>query len=236
MPAARDDILDDLDFSGLDDLDWLSNLTQVTADLPDIYGEVVLDYDFSYCEDHRERARAIIAAQGALDRPAAMQSAKVLSIEKIDTNSLNTSFMHLVELDCGVTAFAKMATKKPLAKVGVDQRRDRHAALLNECAAYSIASLLGKRYERLMMPLILRKHEGRLCLLVAKAPGKVASECSYGTLDHVSTADVCAAALFDALIANSDRHSANYLLTESGSAGADRPRDGLHPHRLRPLR
>jgi hypothetical protein len=83
---------------------------------------------------------------------------------------------------------------------------------LHETAAYQLARDLGSPWSRMVPQCVLRQVEGRLGSVIEQATG----DPPYQASAPVSYAEVCAAAFFDAVIGQQDRHEGNFFVTQSG--------------------
>lgn len=86
-----------------------------------------------------------------------------------------------------------------------------------ERLAWEVAFFLGPPYDRLVAPVVLREvdigGESRFGVVSAHCPGD--TRVSLNEISLHSPEDIAAAGFFDALIANQDRHSRNYLWHEA---------------------
>jgi hypothetical protein len=74
------------------------------------------------------------------------------------------------------------------------------------CAAWRLAHRLGPPYSRLVAPCVLREHEGEAGALSARQYGLSLTPAPFERVPE----DCFAAAFFDSLIAQQDRHRGNY--------------------------
>lgn len=192
--------------------DGLEALFELARSAPDLYGDVVVEYDFKGEPDHQRRAAALLEVQRHAPEAKAMYEAEIADAVRENTGTDNTDFFEIAVFEDGTRAYCKLAYKMAVTRVRPDQRLRGHERTLRECSAYVIACLLGPRFRRLVPPVVLKKHDGRICALIREVPN--ASGPRSG--DTFREDQLRAAAIFDALLANSDRLQHNYLLDEAG--------------------
>lgn len=152
-----------------------------------------------------QRVANLRQQQGRDQREASLLATAVLAYGRHQTANPGANQTYHVVLDPGVTAF-----HKPFA--GIDPTL-AHAyghtpstPPLSECAAWRLAVAFGPPFDAMVPPCVLREiqgQEGSLSLGVTgvpHAPGPFVA----------APEQVAAAAFFDALIAQQDRHSGNY--------------------------
>lgn len=94
--------------------------------------------------------------------------------------------------------------------------------VLNEVAAWRVAKAMGTPYDRLVAPTVLREVEGLVGSTSLELPGREPSMSDYnspGDHDAVRVDAWDAAALFDAVIGNQDRHLGNVMHRGDGTPG-----------------
>ncbi len=109
---------------------------------------------------------------------------------------------------------------KPLG--GVDQRVAAHyghrpeETLLHECAAWQLAKLLGPPYSEMVPACVWREFQGVWGDVEGVLALKVSGDWFHFDRPFAAAPDQCmAAALFDSVSAQQDRHAANYLWDEA---------------------
>lgn len=78
---------------------------------------------------------------------------------------------------------------------------------IHEFAAWKLASGLGEPYSTMVPPVVIREVDGQLGSVIVERPGLTGSDFHKAPLDEAK-----AAAFFDALIGQQDRHGGNYLM------------------------
>jgi hypothetical protein len=198
------------------DLSCLENVLDVIKPYEglDVLSTVLPAVDFKGSQTHIDRAQAILDCQRKIALTKAMDEAKVNSMKPINSATDNGALIYEIQLSNGAPAVAKLAyDKKPdlTKKYSVSSSKQRHHAILNECAAYYIAALLGDRYANLIPPLVLKKHDDRPCLVIAKVTGKTADRVP-GWDKKIPEAQLLDAGFHDKLTAASDRHEGNFMV------------------------
>lgn len=154
-----------------------------------------------------DQIAAIARAQGAHPDEAALLSADVVGGEEEDQGVNTTRRLMLAD---GSDAYFK-----PLNGIDWDIAEefghDQPWQSIHEAAAWQAARALGPEWERLVPPCVLTVQDGSLGSLAAGRPGSVTGPM------HVPDSDVHAAAFFDTLIGQQDRHNMNYLTHNGGS-------------------
>lgn len=119
----------------------------------------------------------------------------------------STNETWLVELGDGGRAYAKLfrGTNDRLAG---DYGHSSRQQPVHEVAAWRLAAFLGPPWERLVAPCVLRTVDGQLAAVSAERPG-------YPGRPVEDAEQVTAAAVFDALIGQQDRHPGNYLVDDT---------------------
>lgn len=157
-----------------------------------------------------------------------------------------------VQLDNGTEGFHKAFTGLH-DEIAEEYGHEGGLQPIHEVAAWVLARELGEPWSRLVPPCVLRPIDGRLGSFSRRVPGD-----SISPLGSVPSDDIEAAALFDALTGQQDRHSSNLLVEDEQLALIDhgfafgRPGDyfnasmlvgyrnrsqpDLHEHELRALR
>jgi len=154
-----------------------------------------------------DQVAAIARAQGAHPDEALLLHADVVHD---DYEPLGVNTTRRLELADGSDAYFK-----PID--GIDQEtaedygHDEPWQSIHEAAAWQTARALGPEWERLVPPCVLTVHDGSLGSLAAGRPGSVSGPM------HVPDSDVHAAAFFDTVIGQQDRHGSNYLTANGGS-------------------
>jgi hypothetical protein len=145
--------------------------------------------------------------------------ARIAEYEVHGTENPGINSTYYVRLEGGAEGF-----HKPFAGVDVPaaQYYGHHPdeVPLHECAAWRLALRLGGPYSELVAPCVLRDHEGEVGALSARQYGLPLSGEPFQQVP-----DACfAAAFFDSLIAQQDRHRGNYRWDP------DAPKLGLIDH------
>jgi hypothetical protein len=112
---------------------------------------------------------------------------------------------YFVALDGGQEAFHK-PFHGVAAGVAVQYKQDPDAVPLNEVAAWLVAKGLGSPVKDIVAPCVLRSHEGESGSLAARALGIARTMEAF----RVAQDQCDAAAFFDALIGQQDRHFGNF--------------------------
>jgi len=139
----------------------------------------------------------------------ALAHAEVAEMELNPRGGVNSSYeVRLADGEEGIF--------KPLA--GVDRRVSAHyghrpeQSLMHECAAWQLAKRLGEPYAQLVAPAVWRDIQGHEGVLIHRVSG----DWFHFDRPFAIVPDQCmAAALFDSLSAQQDRHAANYLWDEA---------------------
>lgn len=154
--------------------------------------------------------------QGTDDR---LLRADVLRVQPVRNQTVNAGSSQTNACILGDAAGRFEAFHKPMSGIDVAQAanygHDPLSALVNESAARFVAQLLGDPYREMVPAIVLRSIspgdpglKGGLGTVAAKAPGHTGDD------EPKRQPAVCdPAAFFDALIAQQDRHDANYRWT-----------------------
>jgi hypothetical protein len=152
----------------------------------------------------QDRVAALVARQGT---PAEdhLLGEQIVSYQPHGTAQPGVNRVLHVGLESGREAF-----HKPFS--GIDVPTAMHyghhpdEVPLNECAAWRLAHALGHPVSRLVAPCVLRAHEGEAGSLSGRKYGLPCSDEPFRRAPD----DCLAAAFFDSLIAQQDRHRGNY--------------------------
>lgn len=194
--------------------EWMKTLTEIARETPDVFSELVPDYDFRGFPLEQARARAIVQTQALVPRADQMLSAEVVSDRYYSSASLNSGFFREFKLDGFGGAICKLAIKRSvrdLLKLSHSETADCYVRSLNEVSAYLIAELIGADYGELFPVTTLRKTKGRVAIL-----SELRDDDPFLGLSIVKGDAINQAAFIDSLFANPDRHRGNYLISSSG--------------------
>lgn len=152
----------------------------------------------------QERLDALEAQQGSTAEDYLLDIA-IIAYARHQTNNAGANETYVAFLDNGLRAF-----HKPFSgintRVALDYGHHPDDVPFNECAAWRLAHRLGPPYSELVAPTVMREHHGEAGSLAADQHGDPRS---VEPFQHA--ADACrAAAFFDSLIAQQDRHPGNY--------------------------
>jgi hypothetical protein len=131
--------------------------------------------------------------------------AHIAQYEVHGTANPGVNSTYYVRLEDGAEAFHKPFSG---VDVGTAQHYGHHPdeAPVHECAAWRLALRLGPPYSELVATCVLREHAGEVGALSARHYGL-----AWSNEPFEAAPDACfAAALFDSLIAQQDRHRGNY--------------------------
>lgn len=166
----------------------------------------------------QERVDAVLAAQGA-PQEAHLLQLDVVSCVPHQTSPAGRNRVYIVELTGGYQAFLK-AFGEGNVNAALTYGHHPDEAPVNEATAWRLAHALGGVVAEIVAPCVLRKVEGKDGSLSARRHGLVSTRAPFDR-----ARDQClAAAFFDSLIAQQDRHANNYRWHE-------KPWMQLLPHR-----
>ena len=159
-----------------------------------------------------QRLNRLRALQEQTSAERQLAHSEVAAMEINPRGGVNSSYQ--VRLTDGQEAIFK-----PLS--GVDQRVAAHyghrpeETLLHECATWQLAKLLGPPYSELVPACVWREFQGVWGDVEGVLTSKVSGDWFHFDRPFAAAPDQCmAAALFDSLSAQQDRHAANYLWDE----------------------
>lgn len=153
----------------------------------------------------QQQIDALLALQGQTPVERELLDATASYVEPADEQGTNETVY--VELDNGSAGFFKPFAGTS-ASCAWDYGHDAEQPTIHECAAWQLARILGAPLDTMVAACVLRSCEGQDGSLSARCPG----EPLYGEGVFDQAADQCAAAaFFDCLIAQQDRHHGNAL-------------------------
>ncbi|MBS1906099.1 MAG: hypothetical protein JST33_05920 [Actinobacteria bacterium] len=153
-----------------------------------------------------DQVAAIARAQGAHPDEAALLNVNVVH-DDYEDEGVNTT--RRLILDDGSDAYFKPIDGID-EETAEDYGHDQPWQPIHEVAAWHTARALGPEWERLVPPCVLTVRDGSLGSLALGQPGSTAGPV------QVPDSDVHAAAFFDALTGQQDRHTGNFLTHNNG--------------------
>lgn len=166
-----------------------------------------------------ERIGMLLLTQGTRPEPVEDELLRgdVTAYRPAPSTTLHQNSTNIVDLAGGLRAFHK-PVRGVNGELGAVYGHDPSAMSVNECAAWRLARFLGAPYNRMVPVTVLRYHEAASPVRlqypqISDGWGSLASEQPGVSLDPepMEIASVNdSAAFFDALIAQQDRHGAQY--------------------------
>lgn len=169
-----------------------------------------------------QQIQTVMATQRDLTnlQEIALAYSPVTRVEYGDYGGCNT--VMLVQLESGQRAYHKPISgmEEELAEeYGLENTGEQ---AVHEVAAWRVARAMGGPYDRLVAPTVMREVDGHLGSTSLELPGRQPSMTDYnapGDEDLVRADAWDAAALFDAVIGNQDRHPGNVMHRGDGTPG-----------------
>lgn len=167
---------------------------------------VDLGADFDPHEGFDERLRVVQQTSGAHRDERSLISGAAVACQSMVDGGVNTTTR--VELDNGAVGYHKPFDGSDV-DCGMFYGQDRaYEQGMHEVAAWRLAERLGHPYDQIVPPVVVREIDGELGSFALERPGRngMAGR-AMGDLPEAS-----AAAFFDSLIGQQDRHAGNYLV------------------------
>lgn len=142
--------------------------------------------------------------QGVEPGEAALLASDVVDAELVEGDGVNATMW--VRLESGLEGYHKAFTHLDDGTAG-EYGQESALQPVHEVSAWILARELGPPYSELMPPCVLRPVEGRLGSFARRVEGDATSP-----LGQVPPRAIAAAAFFDALTAQQDRHGGNLLV------------------------
>ena len=146
----------------------------------------------------------ISARQGTEPGEVALLAGDVAAAELVEGDGVNETMW--VRLDSGVEGYHKAFTHLD-DDTALEYGQDAALQPIHEVSAWILARELGKPWRDLMPACVLRPVQGRLGSFARRVPGDATSP-----LGSVPPSAIAAAAFFDSLTAQQDRHGSNLLV------------------------
>lgn len=150
----------------------------------------------------QDQIDALVRQQGARPDEDDLLTADVAVYEPVDDSGINSTYRVVLETET-------VAFHKPFAGVATSTAlmygHEPDQVPLNECAAWRLAAALGAPFSELVAVCVLRACEGEAGSLSRYVPGEEALKEAFSDAPE----QCAAAAFFDALAAQQDRHHGN---------------------------